>query len=79
LDAQEQAHVQALEPATEPPPPLPRRGTVSFAQQVMNDNTTQLNPEEQLKNKKNRGGDETDGKEEKKKSKSNFFSRILKK
>jgi hypothetical protein len=45
----------------------------------MNDNTTQLNPEEQLKNKKDRGGVETDGNGDKKKSKSSFFSRILKK
>jgi hypothetical protein len=57
--------------------------TVSTAQQVMHDNTTQLDAEEQMK--KNDSGSDRDGERglgegtEKKGKKRNFFARMLKK
>lgn len=53
--------------------------TVSFAQQVMRVNTTQLDARQELQEKKTSGERGKDSKEEKKKKgKSNFFSRFTK-
>lgn len=62
----------------------PQESTVSMAQQVMHDNTTQLDAQEQLQKNGSaghqdgaRGLDQDQG--EKKPKKSNFLSRLLKK
>lgn len=63
-----------------------QESTVSVAQQVMNENTTQLDAEEQMKKSESEGegGEGTDrgvenGQTEKKARKRDFFTRMLKK
>ncbi|KAJ3531941.1 hypothetical protein NM208_g8652 [Fusarium decemcellulare] len=91
MDLFDHGNVQVPEGGTQEPPVQEGPDTVSFAQQVMNENTTQLEPQEELRKRKERkerkekGGEEEDeqqdgerglnGKEGKKEKKS-FFSRF---